>query len=107
MKDIDDNEAFMQLVLCNPQGELSPLELRLDVLAGVRKPRSAAAREAGFGAYVEQAGKGFRHFSELRQASEVFRVFTDRHGPSHMSAQADMFSDNPATPIRRQTRGQK
>jgi hypothetical protein len=37
MKDIDDNEAFMQLLLCNPQGELSPLELRLDVLAGVAK----------------------------------------------------------------------
>jgi hypothetical protein len=49
MKDIDDNEAFMQLVLCNPQGALSPVELRL----------------------------------------------------------ADMFSDNPATTIPRQTRGQK
>jgi hypothetical protein len=46
-----------------------------------RKPRSAAAREAGFGAYVEQAGKVLRHVSELRQGSEVFRVFTDRHGP--------------------------
>jgi hypothetical protein len=59
MKDIDDNEAFMQLVLCNPQCALSPLELRLEVLAGVAKTQKRRGKRGGIWGLCRAGRQGF------------------------------------------------
>jgi hypothetical protein len=54
---MDDDEAFMLLVLCNAQGELSPLELGIHVLQAVAKGGKGRGKKGGIRASAEQVGK--------------------------------------------------
>lgn len=69
VKDLDDDEAFMQLVLANTQGELSPLEY------GVHAYRHASLAQgrsgAGLQEYCERTGFPHERTRQLRRAAEV------------------------------------
>lgn len=66
---LDDDEAFMQLVLSNTQGELSPLEIGMHALKAV----PPAERKAGEGlkAYASRVGVTGAYIGQLRSAAEV------------------------------------
>lgn len=68
VKEMDDDEAFMQLVLSNTQGELSPLEIGTHALKwpGAQKD------------YAERTGFGKSYISQLRSAAEVSRVYSSK-----------------------------
>jgi ParB-like chromosome segregation protein Spo0J len=84
VRDYEDEAAFMQLMLCNAQGELSPLELRIHVLQAVAKGGKGRGNKGGIRAYAEQGGKNQTYLGELRRAAEVFRtVATGQRTPDH------------------------
>lgn len=68
VKEMDDDEAFMQLVLSNTQGELSPLEYGMHALTW-----DTASGQAGQGiaSYAEQVGLSKQQISQLRKSAEV------------------------------------
>jgi ParB-like chromosome segregation protein Spo0J len=68
VKDLDDDEAFMQLVLANTQGELSPLEIGMHAL-------TASISQTD---YAERTGFGKSYISQLRSAAEVARVYSSK-----------------------------
>lgn len=63
---MDDETAFMQLVLANAQGELSPLEKGMHALAATEKPNSTIE------AYATATG---RKITQLKQEIYAARVF--------------------------------
>lgn len=69
VKDLDDAEAFMQLVLSNTQGELSPLEIGMHALRAV--PRAQGRAGAGLAAYAERIGITPAYVGQIRSAAEV------------------------------------
>jgi hypothetical protein len=84
VEDVDEDEAFMQQVFCNTQGELSPLELGIHVLRAVAKGGKGRGKKGGIRTYAEQVGKNHTYLGELRQAAEVFRtVTTGQRTPDH------------------------
>jgi hypothetical protein len=73
VRDMDD-EAFMQLVLCNAQGELSALEQGIHVLQAVENGGKGRSKKGGIRAYVRAVGKAETYLRQLRQAAEVYRI---------------------------------
>jgi len=69
VKDLDDDEAFMQLVLANTQGELSPLEYGIHAFrhAGLAQGKAGA----GLQDYCERTGFPHERTRQLRKAAEV------------------------------------
>ena len=70
VKDLDDEAAFMELVLANNQGELSPLEYGMHVLKAVDK---GANRFTGNGlkGYAEKIGRSPAYVTQVRNAASV------------------------------------
>lgn len=68
VREMDDDEAFMQLVLSNTQGELSPLEIGMHALTF-----ESAQGKAGGGlqAYADRIGADRSRISQLRSAAKV------------------------------------
>lgn len=66
--DMDDETAFMQLVLSNTQGELDPLERGMHALDYVQ-----AYKDGGISAYAAQVGVTHASISQLRSAAAVAR----------------------------------
>lgn len=82
VKDLADDEAFMQLVLANTQGELSPLEIGMHALKAV--PPAQGRAGGGLKAYAERIGVSGAYVGQLWSAAEVittskleFRSLTD------------------------------
>lgn len=71
IKDLGDDEAFMQLVLSNTQGELSPLEIGMHALRAV--PREQGRKGAGLAAYAERLGRTGEYIGQLRSAASVLK----------------------------------
>jgi site-specific DNA-methyltransferase (adenine-specific) len=73
VKDLDDEAAFMELVLANNQGELSPLEYGMHVLKYVELSRVGAGRgnKGGLSEYARVVGKGKSRLSEYQSAAKV------------------------------------
>jgi ParB/RepB/Spo0J family partition protein len=67
--EMDDDEAFMQLVLSNSQGELTPIEIGMHALRAV--PLAQGKDGAGLSAYAERIGRSRPYVSKLRAAAEV------------------------------------
>jgi hypothetical protein len=63
VKDMDDDEACMQLVLCKAQGELYPLKLDIHVLQAVAKGGKGRGTKGGMRAYAEQVGKAHNYLT--------------------------------------------
>lgn len=66
---LDDDVAFMQLVLSNSQGELSPLEIGIHALKAV--PTEQGKKGGGLQGYAEAIGRTKQFVSQLRQAAAV------------------------------------
>jgi site-specific DNA-methyltransferase (adenine-specific) len=71
VRDMDDEEAFMQLVLSNTQGELSPLEIGMHALKGVPLAEGGRGLAGGLTAYAERIGMARSGLSMLRIAAAV------------------------------------
>jgi ParB/RepB/Spo0J family partition protein len=69
VREMDDDEAFMQLVLSNTQGELSPLEIGMHALKAVPPAERKAGQ--GFKAYAERIGVTGAYIGQLHAAAEV------------------------------------
>src|SRR5262249_15792625 len=67
VKEMSDQEAYMQLVLSNAQGELAPLEMGIHAYNCVELQKNG-----GLSAYADKVGKKQNYISELRMAGEVF-----------------------------------
>jgi DNA methylase/ParB/Sulfiredoxin domain len=91
--EMTDDEAFMQLVLCNARGELYPLEIGIHVLDAVSKGEKGRGRKGGIRAYAAEIGKNQKYLGELRQAAEVFRVVTQKHSPLQNEGSSPHFLD--------------
>ena len=76
VKDLDDEAAFMELVLANNQGELSPLEYGMHVLKYVELSRVGAGRgnKGGLSEYARVVGKGKSTLSEYQSAAKVVKA---------------------------------
>ena len=68
VKDLDDDEAFMQLVLANTQGELSPLEIGTHALHFELAQGKAGA---GLQQYAARTGWTHEYIRQLRKGAEV------------------------------------
>jgi site-specific DNA-methyltransferase (adenine-specific) len=73
VKDLADDEAFMQLVLANAQGELDPLERGLHALTAERYA------DGGLRAYAERIGAKRERISVLRSAARVAKECGSTH----------------------------
>ena len=62
VREMDERQALMQLVLANTQGELSPLEIGMHALRAGR---------GGVVGYAEKIGKTKGYISQIRSAAEV------------------------------------
>jgi N6-adenosine-specific RNA methylase IME4 len=71
VEDMTDEEALMQLVLANNQGELAPLEIGLHLLKAVPPEKGGRGKKGGLSAYAEQIGRDRSYVSRLREAGEV------------------------------------
>lgn len=69
VKELGDDEAFMQLVLSNTQGELSQLEIGIHALRAV--PREQGKKGGGIDAYAERLGWSGASIRQWRSAAEV------------------------------------
>lgn len=71
VRDMDDDEAFMQLVLGNTQGELSPLEIGMHALKAVPLAEGGRGKKGGLSEYAERVGWDKSYVSLLRSAAQV------------------------------------
>lgn len=70
VREMSDDEAFMQLVLSNAQGELSPLEIGIHALKAV--PSEQGKVGGGLTAYAERIGRDRSVLSKWRSAASVY-----------------------------------
>jgi site-specific DNA-methyltransferase (adenine-specific) len=84
-EDMDDDEAFMQLVLSNSQGELSSLEIGMHALKAVPLGKRGRGNLGGIADYSRRIGWSDDSVRQWRAAAEVAsenpdtcRDFTDR-----------------------------
>lgn len=72
--EMDDDEAFMQLVLSNSQGELSPLEIGMHAHTYIQLAEGGRGKRGGLSGYAERIGRAKSRVSELRSAAEVLKT---------------------------------
>ncbi len=70
VKEMPEEEAFMQLVLANAQGELSLLEIGIHAFRAVEKAQGK--RGAGLQSYADTLGRKRQDISLLQKAGEVY-----------------------------------
>lgn len=74
VKDMDDDEAFMMLVLSNAQGELSPLEIGVHALRAVPLGKRGRGNIGdGLKSYAKRIGRSEQQVGHLRSAAEVLK----------------------------------
>ncbi len=83
IKDLTDDEAYLQLVLSNEQSDLSPLEIGLHALHYVALGERGRGKEGGLGAYARMVGRSQPYISQVRQAAEVFSTIQENHCSSN------------------------
>lgn len=71
VKDLDDEAAFMELVLANNQGELSPLEYGMHVLKYVELSEGGRGKKGGLSEYARVVGKTNPSIRDWRDAAIV------------------------------------
>jgi len=71
VRDLDDERAFMELVLANAQGELAPLEIGLHALRAVPLGDGGRGKKGGLSDYAKAIGKTKQYVSQLRDAATV------------------------------------
>jgi ParB/RepB/Spo0J family partition protein len=71
VREMSDEEAFMQLVLANAQGELTPLEIGIHALKAVPPEKGGRGKKGGLSNYAAMIGKSHQWVSLMRQAATV------------------------------------
>lgn len=71
VKEMDDDEAFMQLVLANTQGELSPLEIGVHAFKAVSLAQGNRSG-GGVAEHARKIGYGEESVRQWRKAAEVW-----------------------------------
>src|SRR5690554_1303263 len=72
VEDLDDDAAFMELVMSNNQGELSPLEIGIHALKAVPLgKRGRGNKGGGMKEYAGKIGKDAGNVTRYRNAAEV------------------------------------
>jgi site-specific DNA-methyltransferase (adenine-specific) len=74
VKEIDDDAAFMELVLANNQGELSPLEYGIHVLKYVEVSEGGRGKKGGLSEYAKTIGKHDNTLRPYRDAAIVINA---------------------------------
>ncbi len=74
VREMSDEEAFMQLVLSNAQGELSPLEVGLHALRAVPLAEGGRGKKGGLTEYATRIGRDKGNVSRYRDGAEVFEA---------------------------------
>ena len=74
VKDLDDESAFMELVLANNQGELSPLEYGMHVLKYVELSEGGRGKKGGLSEYARVVGKSRPRLSEYKDAADIVKT---------------------------------
>jgi site-specific DNA-methyltransferase (adenine-specific) len=77
VREMDDDEAFMQLVLSNAQGELSPLEIGMHALKAVPLAKGGRGQTGGLSEYAQKIGRGDDSVRQWRSAADVFTETSD------------------------------
>jgi site-specific DNA-methyltransferase (adenine-specific) len=73
-----DEEAFMDLVRSNTQGELSPLEIGIHALECIEKNINRHSKSGeGLSGYAEMIGKSNSHVSNCKQSAMVYKSFLE------------------------------
>lgn len=68
---MDDDRAYMELVLSNAQGELSPLEIGMHALHYVAKGEKGSGKKGGLREYARRVGRDEQNIRLYRKAAEV------------------------------------
>jgi len=71
VRDLSDDEAYMQLALGNVQGELSPLEIGIHALKAVDTSDGGRGIVGGVSEYARQLGQDRGNLTAYRQGAEV------------------------------------
>jgi site-specific DNA-methyltransferase (adenine-specific) len=71
VKEMGDVAAFMELVLANNQGELSPLEYGIHVLKYVELSEGGRGKKGGLSEYARMVGKAKSTLSECHSAAKL------------------------------------
>jgi hypothetical protein len=77
---MDDEAAFMALVLANSQSELLPLERGLHALAAKGRANGGRGQKGGLSAYAETIGKHPSLIVREVKAAEVWKTYDHGHG---------------------------
>jgi ParB/RepB/Spo0J family partition protein len=80
--DLDDEEAFFQVLLANNQGELSPLERGLHACTGLQ---TYSRNGANVKKYADRVGATTGYISQIRQAANVYRGIQERFSQLKLS----------------------
>jgi DNA modification methylase len=80
VKDMDDDEAFMQLVLANNQGELTPLEIGMHALKAVPLGEGGRGKRGGLSEYAARVGRAVSGLSMLRSAASTLQTLQSIEG---------------------------
>jgi site-specific DNA-methyltransferase (adenine-specific) len=83
VEEMDDETAFMLLVLANNQGELDPLEIGIHAFEAV--PVARGKKGEGLKQYAERIGKKAPDLTNYRQAGEVARNLLDQPNTFELS----------------------
>jgi len=73
VREMDDDEAFMALVLSNNQGELTPLEYGVHVLKYVEMSKGGRGQKGGLREYARQVGKPQPNLSSYKDAAKLIQ----------------------------------
>lgn len=71
VREMSDEDAYMQLALGNAQGELSPLEIGIHALKAVEPAGPGRGIEGGIREYARRIGKAQPNVTSYRQAAQV------------------------------------
>lgn len=74
VREMNDDDAYMQLALGNVQNELSPLEIGIHALKVVENGNGGRGNKGGLSKYAEQLGKTHGYISQVRQAATVLNT---------------------------------
>lgn len=74
VREMDDAEALMQLVLSNAQGELTPLEIGVHALTAVPLSGGGRGVTGGLSEYARQIGRAREYITRLRDAANVLQA---------------------------------
>lgn len=88
VREMDDETAFMQLVLSNTQGELSPLEIGMHALKAVPVSSGGRGRKGGLSEYAKLIGRTSQSITQLRAAATVAETCKSLTGLESVSVMA-------------------